>query len=404
MRPASQDTNSPLSMASESKVYKKRPHRKVKSGCGTCKRRKIKCDEEKPICSNCARYCSECLYPSANSDTPRDGSASTSMTPPFIKTPESTFDDSPISQRSTGVHDLPTRDLALMHQWSISTCYSFGNGLLGGGDPWRIDIPILAQQFPFLMRGILAVTSLHLSKSTIDPALRYQYVHLAAYHQDLALPEYRAALVDVTEKNVTAILAFSILTVIYSFATAKEAGTLFSSGCPEWLLLSRGVGQIPPHWENWIERGVLGRQTMHRRKIQSIDAKLYPEDYRLLALHGMLSTLRPEEQNEAEHYIEALYWLRQAFAHAHFPDSRISPMCAVMYWVEHVSQAFLDLLMLQKSRAIILLAHFCVLMKRASHIWYAAGAAEDILSELQQILNPKFLPWIQWPLQTFGMV
>jgi hypothetical protein len=361
----------------------------------------FKCDEDRPICSNCTRYCSVCVYPSTGLDTSQESSASIFMASPFT-TPESILDDSSISQRST--HDLPTRELALMHQWSVSTCYGFGNGFSEDGDPWRIDIPILAQHFPFLMRGILAVTSLHLSKSTMDHNLRSQYVNLAAYHQDIALPEYRGTLVDVTEANVTAVLAFSVLTVIYSFATTKDSGALYTSGCPEWLLLSRGVGQIPPHWESWIERGCLGPQTMHRRKLHAIDAKLHPEDYRLVALHSVLTTLSPDEQHEATHYKAALYWLRQAFAHAGNPESRISPMCAIMYWVERISQEFLDLLVLQKPRAIVLMAHFCVLMRRASNYWYVAGAAEDIMVELQRTVHPKFLPWMEWPMQVFGMV
>ncbi|KAF2714999.1 hypothetical protein K504DRAFT_445917 [Pleomassaria siparia CBS 279.74] len=360
------------------------------------------CDEEKPICSNCSRYCSDCVYPTSYPNTPRHSSAT--PTPPFIKSPGSTVDDSPSSQCSSGAHDLALRDLGLMHQWTISTCHDFGDGFAGGGEPWRTDIPILAQQHHFLLRGILAVTSLHLSKSTMDPSLRGQYIHLAACHQDLALPEYRVSLIDVTESNATAVLAFSALTVIYSLATAKDAGTLFASGCPEWILLARGVGSIPPHWENWIERGCLGMQTMHRRRLQNIDAKLHPEDYRLLALHGLFSNLNPGEQHESAHYKQALYWLRQAFAHCSNVESRVSPICAVMYWVERVPQEFLDLVILQKSRAIVLMAHFCILVKRASHLWYAAGAAEDMMIELHGNLNPKFLPWMEWPLRTFGMM
>jgi hypothetical protein len=360
----------------------------------------FKCDEERPICSNCARYCSECIYPSLIPDTPRESSASRLMASLFI-TPESTLDGTPTSQRSA--HNLPTRDLALMHQWTISTCYGLDDGFSEAANPWRIDIPILAQQFPFLMRGILAVTSLYLSKLTMDPNLRGRYMHLAAFHQDIALPEYRAALIDVTESTVTAVLAFSVLTVIYSFATTIGSEALHTSGCPEWLLLSRGVSQMPPHWETWIERGCLGPQTMHRRKLNAVDAKLYQDDYRLLALHSLLTTLSPEEQHEATHYEQALYWLRQAFAHAENPESRMSPMSAVMYWVERISQEFLDLLVLRKSRAIVLMAHFCVLMKRASNYWYATGVAEDIMTELQESLYPDLLPWIEWPMQVLGV-
>lgn len=40
----------------------KRYHAKVRSGCKTCRLRRIKCDETKPICNNCIRVGRECIY------------------------------------------------------------------------------------------------------------------------------------------------------------------------------------------------------------------------------------------------------------------------------------------------------------------------------------------------------
>lgn len=37
-------------------------HNKVRTGCQACKRRRVKCDEAKPVCSRCQRYDSTCSY------------------------------------------------------------------------------------------------------------------------------------------------------------------------------------------------------------------------------------------------------------------------------------------------------------------------------------------------------
>ncbi|KAF2181646.1 hypothetical protein K469DRAFT_254537 [Zopfia rhizophila CBS 207.26] len=393
-------------MTSESKVYKKRPHRKVKSGCATCKRRKIKCDEEKPQCSNCARYSAECIYPSpSTSDLSRDQvSASTSATPPHVPTPESVAEDLMAGQCPSTGHELPLRDLALLHQWHISTCYGFGDGSPGGSDPWRVEAPLLGQQCPFLMRGILAVSALHLARVATDQATRFKYIQEAAYHQDLALPEYRAAISNVTAQNCNAILAFSALLTVYSFAVPKDSGGLFVGGAPpEWIFLHRGVGDIPPKWQDWIDKGPMKEQ-MHRRRVQQVEPALNPDDYRLIGLHQILTNLPPGEQSEGLHYDQALHWLRQAFALTFSPESRIGPKYAVLFWVEKVDNGYLELLGLQRPRALVLLAHCCILLKRAANFWYLDGFAEHLLMELKPYLSDDFLPWIEWPLQACGVI
>lgn len=295
------------------------------------------------------------------------------------------------------------RDLALMHQWCTSTCFGFGDEFPGAADPWRVDVPILAQQNPFLMRGILAVTALHISRLTTDQSVKYKYIQLAAYHQDLALPEYRAAIIDVTEQNVSAVLAFSALTTVYSFAAPKDAGSVFAAGAQGWIFLHRGVGDIPPHWQNWIDRGPL-RLQMHRRRLQPIDPAYNPDDFRLLSLHGMFDNLPPDELSDIPHYEGALYWLRQAFAHTFYPESQLGSKYAVLYWIEHVPSGYLELLHSQKPCAGVLLAHCCILLKRASNFWYLEGFAEHMINELKPSLTSGYMPWMQWPLQACGLL
>jgi hypothetical protein len=253
------------------------------------------------------------------------------------------------------------------------------------------------------MRGILAVTALHISRLTSDPNVRIKYIQLAAYHQDLALPEYRNVIVDVTEHNVAAVLAFSAFTSVYSFASPKEPESLFASGPLEWLFLHRGVGDIPAHWQNWIDSGPLNLQ-MHRRRLPPIDPTFHVEDYRLHELRSMFSNLKADEQNDLIHYEGALYWLRQAFAHTVLLESKLGPKYAILFWVEHIPNGYVELVAKRKPCAVVLLAHCCILFHRAANFWFFDGFAEHLLNELISEVTPEYLPWMQWPIQTCGML
>ena len=46
--------------------HSKRPHKKSRSGCIECKRRKVKCNEARPACRSCVLRKSTCRYPEAD--------------------------------------------------------------------------------------------------------------------------------------------------------------------------------------------------------------------------------------------------------------------------------------------------------------------------------------------------
>ncbi|TID29938.1 hypothetical protein CANINC_001449 [Pichia inconspicua] len=57
---------------------KRKFHKKSRKGCTTCKKRRVKCDESRPICGNCERMGIECVYQVADSRNSEQNSASES--------------------------------------------------------------------------------------------------------------------------------------------------------------------------------------------------------------------------------------------------------------------------------------------------------------------------------------
>ncbi|VUC27217.1 unnamed protein product [Clonostachys rosea] len=84
-------------------------HRRTRSGCYTCRTRRVKCDEKRPVCDRCQKGSRECVYPDLPSSkgsggqSSRNKSTSSSATPasPLSSTGEGDEDTEPKSRLET---------------------------------------------------------------------------------------------------------------------------------------------------------------------------------------------------------------------------------------------------------------------------------------------------------------
>ncbi|KAM6507177.1 hypothetical protein FALCPG4_018559 [Fusarium falciforme] len=112
---------------------RRRPHRKSRTGCAECRRRRVKCDEEKPACKACVGRDHPCVYPSTKIATPcLTPSSDDSTARPYTSTLQ---DDETSLTSSLSVPNLTESDqtpssstttfilagLALLHHWTLST-------------------------------------------------------------------------------------------------------------------------------------------------------------------------------------------------------------------------------------------------------------------------------------------
>jgi hypothetical protein len=106
----------------------------------------------------------------------------------------------------------------------------------------------MALAHPFLMRGILAVSALHLGQTM--PEKKLHYLAIAAYHQNLALPSYRYLVENLEHRmdkgNAPAIIAFGRLTIAYAFfiPTSSRKYSLRQAMFFNW----RAGVTFPPSW------------------------------------------------------------------------------------------------------------------------------------------------------------
>ncbi|KAH7395632.1 hypothetical protein BKA64DRAFT_674143 [Cadophora sp. MPI-SDFR-AT-0126] len=137
------------------KVIRK-SHKKSRLGCHTCKRRKIKCPENRPNCNNCVKINTQCTYDLVTPANSASNSCDLQNSEEFLSRPLSG------SLGSTpGAFNLT--DLRLFHHF-VTTC--FPHLPLGNSKVWTTSIASISHSYDFLAHAVLALSASHLTMTS----------------------------------------------------------------------------------------------------------------------------------------------------------------------------------------------------------------------------------------------
>ena len=236
----------------------RKSHTKSRSGCADCKRRKIKCDEQRPECSNCRKHSISCSFVT-------ESSSSDKATKPAAFHQMGTPSDTPNSQSSaaggridvdTGLPDLNLLDLELLHNFTTSTSATMSHTPLLR-TLWRINVPKLGFENDYVMRGILALSALHMARFTTSK--KDYYFHIAESQHAVGLRLASPIIPHISDENCSAMYIFSLLTCFYVLASrhqSKDARP--DAGVADWLFLLRSTGSIVQMSWSSLTPGSLG--------------------------------------------------------------------------------------------------------------------------------------------------
>ncbi|OQV08501.1 Fungal Zn2-Cys6 binuclear cluster domain-containing protein [Cladophialophora immunda] len=155
------------------RIHRRRSHLKSRRGCTACRRRRVKCDEERPRCGNCQRREEDCslenLIPASRTK--------------ILRPQEPSLAAGPQHRLHSHVNML---QMKLLHHFNTVTAET----LVFGVSIWRGHVMALALKHEFLMHAVLLIAAKHLCFLSL-----------------------------VTASNVDALIATSTLLVHYAWAT-----------------------------------------------------------------------------------------------------------------------------------------------------------------------------------------
>ncbi|KAF9691036.1 hypothetical protein EKO04_011050 [Ascochyta lentis] len=401
----------------------RRAHRKSRAGCDECKRRRIKCGEEKPSCAHCKRHFVTCVYPSiapvrakSNTDSPASSAAS-HATPSQQKIISN--DPYPINYQSNFRHDpslFTLSDLALLHHWTTITSPNIVQSP-SVNYIWQSGFPQFAFKNSALMNRILSLAALH--RAYLDPANRHSAMLVAGQHHSLAIKGLMEGLQDGPEPNLAnAEFANAVLTFFYAFISFgplyndQQANTNVTAHTSQilgasWIPLIRGLGAVIGRVREQVAVGPLGSlldiaKWMELRPGTEYDA----DDQRISRVADIWS--KPDDMSEhSDTYDQTLLalrqcnmWLKQSntWQDDDSPQkANYGPWSGPFIWLSLVPETYITLLNKRQPPALIIFACFGALVHKMNNYWWMEGCGRSIVDAVDHCLGPYWNDWMEWP-------
>lgn len=270
---------------------------------------------------------------------------------------------------------------------------------------WLDVVPALAYENPFLLHGILACTALHMAY--IDPAHRHIYNLQACSHQSTALPLFRSAIDNPNGKNCDSIVAFAYLLVIYSFAIDTDSSSKsllivddYSNtrdknrlAIPQWLHFIRaGCSMLCNVWDN-VENGPVSALAV------AWEVEITVRDDNLPYLDHFLALIPSDSSWSGESisiYRNAAIALAQSFAYLNSKgmESSITTWNVLGSWPVRIEDEYVNLLHDRHPGALVLLAYYCIILKKLEKWWYFEGRAVKLMTSIVGALDERWRPSI----------
>ncbi|KAF9888626.1 hypothetical protein FE257_008558 [Aspergillus nanangensis] len=390
--------------AMQNKIRSRRSHNKSRLGCRNCKRRRVKV-----------------------SNSPESGSASPSP-PARVSQQLFRFKPSkyqPLSRSSpneeehasevnsigvqcnlattySGSGGISIPDLQLYHQYLISTYRTLVWEPEDVNQVWKIHIPCWGFKSPSVLHLILAVSALHLGHQ--NPELRDDYIRQADNHFTFGVRSVTAILSHLDPENCQMVYISAVLICLIYFGHGPPPGEyiVFSdSGKAEWLVYMRGVRSILHSYHERIFTGIL-------EPAPSQDAEVMgPLNEELLRHHNRLDEAmvfikhQIMDESRRQLYIEAATNLSSTFNEAYRTRGAgrdgISLMAPVIGWIYRLPEEFVCLLEEKDSFALIILAHWSILLRYMGTCWLMDAWDRHVISGIRLSLHEDFHQWIEWP-------
>ncbi|KAL4795207.1 hypothetical protein BDV19DRAFT_389340 [Aspergillus venezuelensis] len=417
----------------------RKSHTKSRLGCANCKKRRIKCDEDKPACRNCLRHSVECDYTSgqpisragwANADHNAltfISSSATNFEPPkraHSRRPIATAAST--SSTSSAIANKPFQfnatDLALFHHFM--TCPDLG----AGQKEWQTQMTRWGFQHHYFLRLLLAFSGFHLAR---DPTQVQQivghdvdYAAEAEKHYEIAVGEAASVVPQITGCNGQVIYTGAVFIFTCSLARGPSPGEYLGfrddgggAGC---LALFMGVRSILEICSNVLSLDVstshsyqFGDKNQHPYST-ALELPIPPPnplqpqpgttaaDY-LEQLRLLIDSTYPSDQSTHLDYTRLLHNLQQIYALAHpppeSPAERIGNFPHIFGWLYMLPDSVLQDLQCRGQLALTMFAYFTVLLKDMDVAWFIRGWPEHIIDGCWRHLDEFHRQFIVWPMQ-----
>lgn len=292
---------------------------------------------------------------------------------------------------------LNLHDLELMMHWCNATFHTLSRNDRTDAI-WRNAVPEEGLSHPFLMHGILALSALHLARTAPEASGRAAYLNRAVAHQNQALSLFRELLGDIHEGNAKAMFAFASIVVVYTFGFPHTPDVQDPWTCVDdlyqVLVLTRGISQVIRSPADYLSHGSFAPIL----QVDESPAPL-PDDATtaIRHLHEANEICRARDpHHETDAYTVTIDNIAEMLSWAY--GGTTSTVIAGR-WAIKLPPRFLDLLREREPLALVMLAHYGVLLHHLKHRWCFDEWCVRVAKAVWAILDDQWRPLVHWAMR-----
>lgn len=280
-------------------------------------------------------------------------------------------------------------------------------------DALRLQAPTLGFTHPFVLHLVYEFAALSFAR--VQPPERKQHYHsLAAHYSTLGLHKVTEMLPRIDTQNCHAVYTAAVFACINTFARGPQPGDylLFSEhGVPQWLPLLRGVRTLVdmigvhtvasgPQGDRPVDPCPMATEpaaTAFSLRCTRLD--WISQFEHLSALASTFTSITDTAVNaKALEQLKMCYWATYGGPDGEYQGDANHQNLFI--WPYQLENEFTNNLQGKDPVALVILAHFAVLLKVFSlSIWFLQGWSEHLLGGAQKHVDEYHRPWLQWPIE-----
>ncbi|KAH6662108.1 hypothetical protein B0J14DRAFT_310239 [Halenospora varia] len=372
----------------------RRSHTKSRGGCSNCKQRKVKCDEQKPECQKCITRDIVCTYPHPKLVWKEKNDASPSTNTKIAK-PRTEPSPPAYSSYTEALPRVPPdhpslnlENIDLIIHWFTKTVHTV-NPVANPAAVQVSQTVILdqAMKHHFLLHGLLALSALHLADSSPD---HQKYTDIATAHHTRGLALFHDILLSIDGENCAASIAFSSITLMFMFGLSRPQG-----GHPANIELVSDLAQILLLGKGW-HKVVHVADNLKCRAGLSVSPSPKPHTNTLSpdteVAFGHLHSLNQGYDRDV--YASAINSLKSVFRK--MAEEKDDNPHIVSEWAILIPEEFIRLVTERHSLALLIVAHYCVVLHKSPRVWWVNGWSEGLFGVISRSLGVLYQDALQW--------
>ncbi|KAI0967255.1 hypothetical protein F4678DRAFT_475457 [Xylaria arbuscula] len=376
----------------------RRSHKKTRKGskCEECRRRHIRCDQQRPSCINCQNSDRVCIYRYTDQPRPVGASLSAADTSSNDNTPPQSGET---SQESSSTHSPLGRSLdeslvnifhlELFNHFIQDTFLFIDRDTAFSAQLKKICISSAFSNL-YLMHGILALSARHVGIRASPERSQY-YLNQSTKLQTWAVTNFNPAPLKPDRDTCVALFLFSSLLCVHGLSDLAHL-TLD----PEPFFIRTIVRD---YWSQLRESELQDLLEWCDRSAQEKGRGAECDDLRHLVAQS--ADLSPSSIEVCQLAIEQLQCVLDVCGlHQPMP---VHCVYLTLAWPFFLHDKFVDLLVLRRPVALIILAYYGVTLDMCRDLWMVGQAGRQIVHAVHVYLGSKWASSLRLPCEAVGI-